>query len=101
VTTDAEIRAFLWDRGRRAPSPSASDFNEQILNLLHQSGSLSAFAVAETTHKDINEANGRLNALTRLGLLHVGKDASGSTIYSLSPTGSRARGLTYLSIRQA
>lgn len=99
MTIDAEISALLGDR-RGAPSPSASDINQRILDLLHQSRSLSAVALAEATHEEIEEVRGRLNALTRLGLLQLNNDSEGPAIYSLSPTGMRARDLAYLSIQQ-
>jgi hypothetical protein len=99
VTIDVETSA-LGDRRRGAPSPSASDINQRILELLHQRGSLSEVALAEATHEEIEHVKGRLNALTRLGLLQSSKDSEGLTIYSLSTTGARARGLAYLSIHR-
>ena len=100
MTIDVETNALLGDRRRGAPSPSASDINQRILELLNESGSLSAIVLAETTHEKIEDLKGRLNALTRLGLLQVNKDSEGLAIYSLSPTGARARGLAYLSIHR-
>jgi DNA-binding transcriptional ArsR family regulator len=89
------------DRRRGGASPSASDINQRILELLHESGSQSAVSLAEATHEEINEVKGRLNALARLGLLDANKeDGHGLMIYSLSPTGARARALAYLSIRR-
>jgi predicted ArsR family transcriptional regulator len=100
VTVDPEISGLLGDRRRGSPSPSASDINQRILELLHERGSLSAGALAEAIHEAIEHVNGRLNALTRLGLLQASKDGEGLAIYSLSSTGARAHGLAYLSIHR-
>jgi hypothetical protein len=98
VTIDLEISALLNDRRRGSPSPSASDINQRILESLHERGSLSAVALAEVAHEEIEHINGRLSALTSLGLLQCKKDDEGMTIYFLSTSGIRARGLAYLSI---
>jgi hypothetical protein len=99
--SDEEIRALLATRRCGAPSASASDLNKQILDLLHQHGSLSTTALAESAQETTDNLAGRLNALTRLGLLQLREDERGVAVYSLSPTGTRARGIAYLSIHEA
>jgi hypothetical protein len=100
VKIDAEFSVRPDDRRRGAPSPSASEINQRILDLLHEKGALSAAAIAEATREEIERVKGRVNALTRLGLLHSKEHSNGLTIYSLSSTGARAHELAYLSIHQ-
>jgi hypothetical protein len=96
--TNAQRRRLRNILRRGTPSPSASNINNEILQLIHVRGPLSECELSKLMNTDMLEVAGRVGALTRLGLLQKEGEADGQGLYRLSKTGERARQLTYLSI---
>jgi predicted ArsR family transcriptional regulator len=94
-----DVRSLTIGRRRGTPSPSASDINQRIIELLHQAGELSAPQIADGSGQVLKELKSRLGTLTRMGLLRAGEDADGTATYRLTPSGERARQAAYLSVQ--